>query len=153
MSTLFCLTNAKCSFHVLTVYIAYNTKLPNIATVLLLSVDDVLFCGPNKAIVDEVKAHFMQKWEYKDLDEVGEFLYMHICQNGHKISINQCEHCGMANAKSMPTSLPAGYYPMPSTKSLNTVLQSRFQQMIGLLLYLSLGTCPDIAYAVTALVH
>ena len=40
MSTLFHLTNAKCSSHVLIVYIAYNTKLPNIATVLLLSVSN-----------------------------------------------------------------------------------------------------------------
>ena len=31
MSTLFCLTNAKCSSHTLTLYIVYNTKLPNIA--------------------------------------------------------------------------------------------------------------------------
>ena len=37
--------------------------------------------------------------------------------------------------------------------TLNTVLQSRFQQMIGSLLYLSLRTHLDIAYAVTALVH
>ena len=38
MSTLFHLTNAKYSSHALTLYIAYNTKLPNIAIVLLLSV-------------------------------------------------------------------------------------------------------------------
>ena len=38
MSTLFHLTNAKCSSHTLTLYIAYNTKLLNIAIVLLLSV-------------------------------------------------------------------------------------------------------------------
>ena len=38
MSTLFHLTNAKYSSHTLTLYITYNTKLPNIATVLLLSV-------------------------------------------------------------------------------------------------------------------
>ena len=88
MSTLFHLTNAKCSFHILTLYIAYNTKLPNIATVLLLSVDDVLFCGPNKAIVDEVKAHFMQKWDCRDLGEVCKFLHMCICWNGCNISIN-----------------------------------------------------------------
>ena len=58
----------------------------------------------------------------------------------------------MANAKSVPTPLPAGYYLMPNIESLNTVLQFRFQQVIGSLLYLSLGTCIDIAYAVTALV-
>ena len=57
----------------------------------------------------------------------------------------------MANATFMPTPLPARYYLMPNMESLNIVLQSRFQQVIRLLLYLSLGTHPDIAYTVTAL--
>ena len=57
----------------------------------------------------------------------------------------------MANAKSAPTPLPAGYYPMPNTESMNTILQSRFQQVIRSLLYLSLGTHPNIAYAIMAL--
>ena len=128
--------------------------------VAIIYVDNALFCGPNKAIVDEVKAHFMQKWECRDLGEACKFLCMYIHQNGHKISINQCtylntviEHYGMTNAKSEPTPLPAGYYLMPNTKSLNTVLQSRFQQVIRSLLYLSLKTYLNIAYAVTALVH
>ena len=119
--------------------------------VAIIYIDDALFCGPNKAI-DKVKAHFMQKWEYRDLGKLCEFLHMCIRQNGHKISIDQCaylntvlQHFGMANAKSTPTPLPAGYYPMPNTESLNTVLQSKFQQVIRSLLYLSLRTCSDIA--------
>ena len=128
--------------------------------IAIIYVDNALFYGPNKAIVDEVKAHFMQKWECRDLGEACEFLHMYICWNGCKISINQCtylntilKHCRMANAKSAPISLPARYYLMPNMEPLNTVLQSRFQQVIRLLLYLSLRTCPDIAYAVTALAH
>ena len=46
--------------------------------VAIIYVDNALFCGPNKAIMDEVKAHFMQKWECRDLGEVHEFLCMHI---------------------------------------------------------------------------
>ena len=97
--------------------------------VAIIYVDDALFCGPNKAIVNEMKAHFMQKWECRDLDKVHKFLCMCIHQNGCKISIDQyaylntiLQHCGMANAKSVPTPLPAGYYPMPNTELLNTVL-------------------------------
>ena len=127
--------------------------------IAIIYIDDALFHGPNKAIVDEVKAHFMQKWKYRDLGKVCEFLHMCIHQNGHKIFIDQCtylntvlQYCGMANAKSVPTPLPARYYPMPNIEPPNIVLQSRFQQVIRLLLYLSLRTCLDIAYAVTALV-
>ena len=128
--------------------------------IAIIYVDNALFCDPNKAIVDEVKAHFMQKWECRDTGKTHEFLCMCIHWNGHKISIDQCayldtvlKHCRMTNAKSALTPLPAGYYlMMPNMEPLNTVLQSRFQQVIGLLLYLSLRTCLDIAYAVTALV-
>ena len=97
--------------------------------IAIIYVDNALFCGPNKAIVDEVRIHFMQKWECRDLGEAYKLLHMCICWNGHKISINQCTYlntvlkcCRMANAKSVPTPLPAGYYPIPNTEFLNTVL-------------------------------
>ena len=124
----------------------------------IIYVDNALFCGSNKAIVDEVKAHFMQKWECRDLGKACKFLHMHMHWNGCKISINQCTYLDivlkcheMANAKSVPTPLPSRYYPMPNMESLNTVLQFRFKQVIRLLLYLSLGTHLNIAYAITVL--
>ena len=52
--------------------------------VAIIYVDNALFCGHNKAIVDEVKAHFMQKWKCRDLDKVCEFICMYICQNIHQ---------------------------------------------------------------------
>ena len=101
--------------------------------VAIIYVDNALFCGPNKAIVDEVKAYFMQKWECRDLGEVHKFLHMCIHWNDHKISINQCAYLNtilkcsrMANAKSMPTPLLARYYPISNMEPLNTVLQPRF---------------------------
>ena len=41
----------------------------------IIYVDDALFCGPNKALVDEVKTLFMRKW---DLGPATEFLHMRI---------------------------------------------------------------------------
>ena len=29
----------------------------------IIYVDDALFCGPNEAVVDSIKAQFMHKWE------------------------------------------------------------------------------------------
>ena len=61
----------------------------------------------------------------------------------------------MQNAKSATTPLPAGY--MPEAASADTVidpeLRSRYQTVIGSLLYLTLGTRPDIGFAVTKLVQ
>jgi hypothetical protein len=57
----------------------------------------------------------------------------------------------MTNARSAPTPFLKGYYPPADNEPVDIELKSKFQQVIGSLLYLTLGTCPDIAYAVTAL--
>src|SRR5260370_18972033 len=100
----------------------------------------------------------MQRWECRDLGDTTEFLHMKVHREGGKISIDQCayletvlERCGMQNCKSAKTPLLARYMPEPV--SLETVispeLRSRYQMVIGSLLYLMPGMRPDIAFAVT----
>ena len=90
----------------------------------------------------------MQIWETRDLGDVMEFLRMRITREGSKVHIDQCaylevvlQQCGMQNAKSATTPLPAGY--MPEATSADTVidpeLRSCYQTVIGSLLYLTLG--------------
>ena len=55
----------------------------------------------------------------------------------------------MQNAKAAATPLPSGYVPTPNTDPVDAALRTKYQQVIGSLLYLMLGTRPDIAYAVT----
>jgi transposase InsO family protein len=126
--------------------------------VAVIYVDDAIFCGPNKALVIAMKETFMRRWETRDLGEVTEFLRMRITREGRSIHIDQCaylrvvlERCGMLNAKSAATPLPAGYVPKPSEEPANPERRSRFQVVIGSLLYLMLGTRPDISFAVTKL--
>ena len=57
----------------------------------------------------------------------------------------------MQNARTTPTPLPQGYYPSKHLGLVDPELQSHFQQVIGSLLYITLGTYPDVAYAVVAL--
>ena len=83
---------------------------------------------------------------------------MCITCKGRAIHLDQCtylqkvvERCGMQNAKTASTPLPAGYYAAKNTEPVDTELRSRFQTVIGSLLYLMLGTRPDIAFAVTHL--
>jgi len=135
----------------------YKKKGTNIV-IGIIYVDDALFCGPNKAVVDAIKAQFMRKWECRDLGEPNEFLRMRITHKGRAIHLDQCaylqkvvKHCGMLNAKSASTPLPAGYYAAKNTEPVDTDLHSCFQMVIGSLLYLMLGTRPNIAFAVTHL--
>jgi hypothetical protein len=129
--------------------------------IAIIYVDDAIFCGPNRDKVLALKAAFMQKWETRDLGDVTEFLRMRITREGsHKIHLDQCaylqtvlERCGMTNAKAAATPLPAGYMPEPVSPDtvIDPELRSRYQTVIGSLLYLMLGTRPDIAFAVTKL--
>ena len=83
---------------------------------------------------------------------------MRITRKGCAIHLDQCvylqkviERCGMLNAKSASTPLPAGYYATKNTEPVDAELRSCFQTVIGSFLYLMLGTRPDIAFAVTHL--
>ena len=103
----------------------------------------------------------MEIWETRDLGDVTEFLQMCINQVGQKIHLDQQDYlrtvlqrCGMENAKAALTPLPAGYVPLPQAKGTmaSSELHSRYQTFIGSsLLYLMLGTRPDITFAVTKL--
>ena len=46
--------------------------------VAVVYVDDTFFCGPDIAILNQIKAKFMTKWEYRDLDTLNKFLKMQI---------------------------------------------------------------------------
>jgi hypothetical protein len=74
------------------------------------------------------------------------------------IYLDQCsylekviEHFGMTNAKYARTPLPTGYMPTPNEREVNPQHCTLFQKIIGSLLYIMLGTSPDIAFAVTNL--
>lgn len=57
----------------------------------------------------------------------------------------------MINAKPAPTPLPTGWIPKLATDKASSKLLSKYQSIIGSLLYLMIGTRPDIAFAVTKL--
>jgi len=106
----------------------------------------------------------MRKWDTRDLGDLkdgGEekvFLSLHIRRFGDKIQIDQLPYLekiikrfGMENAKITRTPLPEGYQPPLVIGTPNPQLRSQFQSIIGSLLYLIIGTCPDICFAVIKL--
>ena len=102
----------------------------------------------------------MDIWECCDLGEAKEFLHTRIKCEGHKIYLDQTvyltkviECFGMSNARIATNPLPAGYNPMEPKRTFSDKFQTKYQSIIGSLLYIMLGTCPDICYAVTKLVQ
>ena len=74
---------------------------------------------------------------------------VHIDQRTYLETVLEC--CRLQNCKTAATPLLAGYIPEPVSQdtTIDPELQSCCQTVIGSLLYLMLGTHPDIAYAVT----
>jgi Reverse transcriptase (RNA-dependent DNA polymerase) len=117
-----------------------------------------MFFGKTKAQVNTKKKLFMDKWECHDLGEVMEFLCMHIIQKEKDIHFDQhayldkvLECLSMTNAKSVPTPLPSNWVPQLAKGKASPELLRNYQSIIGSLLYLMIGTCHDIAFAVTKL--
>src|SRR5580693_5502403 len=126
--------------------------------VTIVYVDDVLFLGPNKKDLLHAKEEFMKKWECRDLGKAKEFLHMCIQRKNGRIYLDQTAYLQkvlqrfkLQNANPVHTPLPEGYQPSPNTSPADPSLRSQFQQVIGSLLYMMLGTRPDIAFAVTKL--
>jgi Reverse transcriptase (RNA-dependent DNA polymerase) len=121
-------------------------------------VDDAMFFGKNKKLVNKKKALFMNKWECCDLGEVKEFLCMRVRRQGFDITIDQVDYLKkvleqfqMTNAKATQTPLPSNWDPKENKGKATAAEITCYQSIIRSLLYLMIGTCPDIFYAVTHL--
>ena len=124
--------------------------------IIVAYVDDIMFIGPHTGLLVSKKRAFMERWDCRDLGECKEFLRMRITRKTNRILLDQCsylekvvERFGMKNAKFAQTPLPAGYTPKENKLAVNATLRTEYQQVIGSLLYIMLGTRPDIAFAVT----
>jgi len=126
--------------------------------VAMIYVDDSSFMGNNATLVKEKKKAFMGIWECHDLGELKEFLGITIRRSGRKIILDQkvylakvLDRFSMTNAVTANTPLPHRYTPVAHTGNPDPTLQTQYQAIIGSLLYLMLGTRPDIAFAVIKL--
>ena len=125
--------------------------------IAVIYVDDALFMGNDKPLLLELKEKFKKIWECRDLGEPKEFLRMRITRDrkARKIVIEQRDYLekiirkfGMLNAAPAATPLPSGYNPTKNNSLVDPILRQRYQSVIGSLLYLALGTRPDISFAV-----
>ena len=120
-------------------------------------IDDALFMGSNRSYLRLKKAEFMKKWKSQELGEVNEYLGMQITRDWVKktLKLDQIaytdkviKHFKLDNAKVACTLLPSRYNPLPNLTSSTSNFHSHYQSVIGSLLYIMLGTHPDIAQAV-----
>jgi len=97
-------------------------------------------------------------WKCHDLGKLNEFLEITIRRSGCKIILDQKAYLtkildcfGMTNAVTENMPLPHGYTPIAHTSNPDPTLWTQYQAIISSLLYLMLGTHPDITFAVIKL--
>ena len=123
-------------------------------------VDDIILAGSNDDRINEVKAALSQKFDIKDLGQLHHFLGMTVKQDKEQRSVwigqptyteNLLKKFGMQDSKPVHTPVDASSKLLIATEEEECIDQQRYQSAIGSLMYLTVSTRPDIAYAVANL--
>ena len=123
-------------------------------------VDYIILAGSNDDRINEVKAALSQKFDIKDLGQLHHFLGMTIKQDEEQRSvwIRQPTYTeillkkfGMQDCKPVHTPVDASSKLLIATEEEECVDQQCYQSAIGSLMYLTVSSRPDIAYAVANL--
>ena len=114
--------------------------------------------GNNLPMINKIKKKLGEAYHMKDLGAAQSYLEIRITRDrAHQcICIDQeayiegaLSQFHLMNANNTKTPLPAGVHLIKSETPSSTNLRTKYQQLIGTLLYAALGTRPDIAFAVT----
>ena len=129
-------------------------------TIILVYVDDMAIFGSSEHI-QATKDFIGSRYKYTDIGEIENFLGLHITRDRARktIAIDQSQYIQRVLKRFEMTTARPTYTPLPSNmvlipnpeKGADTSLTSRYQQLVGSLMYAMLGTRPDICYAVNKL--
>jgi len=128
--------------------------------IAIVYVDDVCFMDLKYfPLLLKLKQKFIMKWECCNLRETKKFLEMYISHNykDQRIFIDQSEYLNKIlvhfniETNLTSTSLPLGYMFKPNNKQYNPNFHQKYQQMVGFLMYLMIGSCFDIGFAIVKL--
>ena len=125
----------------------------------IVYVDDRLLMSNSSTLLKKKKTAFLMKWESREMGLVKEYLGFQIIRDHSKrtMSLHQhpyikkvLKHFQLTDVKPTKTPLPQGYQPDAAPKDYNATASTRqnYQSVIGSLLFVMLGTRPDIAFPV-----
>ena len=146
---------------------------PSRSAILLLYVDDILIAGPTTKIKEEIKFLLNMQYRMSDLGPAKQFLGLRIVQTPEsgtttlsqeyaiddlllKYGMSEANgvHTPLETIKAMQSELLYNSTGTPMA-AINTELsseeQSQYQSIVGSVMYIMLGSRPDICYAVSYL--
>ena len=129
---------------------------------VIVYVDDLTIMGRDLEAIKLLKSDLSTRFEMTDLGEITQYLGIRITRDRSlkRLEIDQSgyltdvlERFGMSNATSHNTPLPAGAdeHLIKFDGQATASEIKHFQSLIGSLLYLQIGTRPDISFAVSRL--
>ena len=121
-------------------------------------VDDIVLATKSNVRLEEVKKALRQKFDIKDMGKLHHFLGMKIIQNEETGSVwigqpayteSLLQKFEMDMARPVATPVDTGTKLLKTVDNDECIDQRQYQSAIGSLLYLSVATRPDIAFAVS----
>jgi len=122
-------------------------------TYLAVYVDDLLIVSNNQAERARLKAELHRRFEMSDLGPLEWFLGIRVVRDQDGIHIDQSQYLktsltrfGMDKAKPSPTPARAGLHLTKHQGAVNNNFP--YREIVGTLMYASVGSRPDLAHAV-----
>lgn len=124
---------------------------------LIIHVDDLLIVSNNLILIDNLKNHLIKKFELKDLGSAKHFLGIDISKdNNGNYLLSQSKYinkivneANLMDGKLSKYPLMTGYFKHVDNEFLAP--NNEYRKLIGMLLYISNNTRPDIAASVAIL--
>jgi ribonuclease HI len=139
------------------IYMSDDRKVLYTNCYLIVHVDDILLVSSTSDLIDKLYNHLSSKFELKDLGNVRHFLGIDISKdsNGNYV-ISQSQYidkiiteAGLADGKVSKYHLMTGYFRHKYDEMLKS--NNMYRKLIGMLLYVSNNTRPDISASVAIL--
>lgn len=123
---------------------------------LLIYVDDIILTGPDLKEISKIKNKLMSKFQMKDKGELKHFLGLKIEYDREKgiLRIDQSKYTESILKRFNMENCKASVIPIDPKLKINLcddpskMTQKPFRELVGCLMYLMLGTRPDICFSV-----
>lgn len=135
-------------------YCLYTRIHNDTTTYLVVYVDDMLLCGDNEDVINEVISKLSSEFKMKNLGVPRQYmgLNINVGQSEGVITINQTDYINKVINKFKMNECNPISTPMEPGLKLEEVkdeqLADQYRNIIGSLMYLMLGTRPDICFAI-----
>lgn len=138
----------------------YTKNKDGLFVIIVVYVDDIVLACSNLVALNEVKVMLQSNFEIDDKREISYCLGFEVCRDGERGAIrisqkqfiqNLLREYGMLDARPFYTPLDVSLHFIQCDDASHIVDSSKYQSLIGSLMYLAISTRPDIIHSVSKL--